>query len=205
MIILLKKNIFTCFVSSNTVFKSQDRVPNEKSIPNPGFEYAVMKYETELAINKISVELKKQELVSIFRMTKNISCNTKPFDQWILDIQDGNEIVAFKDLFFSPIRFQDSVMALSKIMDKRLPGICHMSGESDISYSDFAHGLKNYLGVDNSVKAILSDDAGVKLSYNHHITSLSMKYSIKHLDIKPIKLVSIYSYLEQCIGYRIQN
>ena len=38
-------------------------------------------------------------------------------NQWILDIREGNEIVALKDLFFSPIRFQDSARALSKIIN----------------------------------------------------------------------------------------
>ena len=196
---LLKNDILTCFVSSNTVFQSQDNVSNEKDTPNPGFEYAAMKYKTESEIVKISSDLNKQHLLSIFRMTKNIDCSTKPFDQWISDIRSGKEITAFKDLFFSPIRFQDSVIAISKIVNNRLSGIYHMSGEKDISYSDFATKLLNYLGKKNKVNAIFSTDIGVNLVYSHHVTSLSMKYSREDLAVGEVELSKIFSYFRGCI------
>ena len=60
-------------------------------------------------------------------------------------------------------------------MIKKLPGIFHLSGEKDISYSDFALKLVNYLNLDeNFVSVIKSEDIGVKLIYNHHITALNM-------------------------------
>ena len=132
-------------------------------------------------------------------MTKNIDCSTKPFDQWISDIRSGKEITAFKDLFFSPIRFQDSVIAISKIVNNRLSGIYHMSGEKDISYSDFATKLLNYLGKKNKVNAIFSTDIGVNLVYSHHVTSLSMKYSREDLAVGEVELSKIFSYFRGCI------
>jgi dTDP-4-dehydrorhamnose reductase len=196
---LLDNNIFTCFVSSNTVFQSQDRIPNEKDVPNPCFEYAVMKRKTELELDSISNSLKKTHLLSIFRMTKNVNCSTKPFNQWLSDIRNNKEIVAFKDLFFSPIRFEDSVRAISKIVNDRLSGTYHISGEKDISYSDFAAELLNYLGKNNKVSAIFSTDIGVDLVYNHRITSLSMKYSRIDLAVSEVRLNKIFSYFQECL------
>jgi len=196
---LLNNDIFTCFVSSNTVFQSQEKIPNEHSIPNPGFEYARMKLETGSKITNISVSLRKCHLLSIFRMTKNVSCSTSPFNQWISDIRNNKEITAFKDLFFSPIRFEDSTRALSKIINNRFPGVYHISGEKDINYSDFAVAFLDYLGKDNNVKAILSTDVGVNLVYNHHITALSMKYSKKDIGFDKIQLKYIYSYFQYCL------
>ncbi len=197
---LLNNNIFTCFVSSNTVFKSEDKIPNEKDIPNPSFAYAEMKYKTESEIIKISADLNKQCLLSILRITKNVSCDTKPFNQWFSDIKNDREIVAFRDLFFSPIRFRDSASSILKIINDKLSGIYHLSGEKDISYYDFAVELINYLGKNNSVKSILSTDVGVNLIYNHKITSLSMEHSYKSLEVSEIKLAEIYSYFNQCLA-----
>ncbi|MBT5399020.1 sugar nucleotide-binding protein [bacterium] len=199
---LLDNNVFTCFVSSNTVFKSEDKIPNEKDVPNPGFAYAEMKYKTESEIIKISTNLNKQYLLSIFRMTKNVNCYTKPFNQWLSDIVNSREIVAFRDLFFSPIRFKDSASTILKIINDRLSGVYHLSGEKDISYYDFAVELVNYLGKNNNVKSVLSTDIGVNLVYNHKITSLSMEYSYESLGVSEIKLDEIYSYFNQCLVNR---
>jgi dTDP-4-dehydrorhamnose reductase len=197
---LLNRDIFTCFISSNTVFKSSNKIPDELDLPNPGFKYANMKYETERAITNISIHLQKQHLLSVLRMTKNVSCYTRPFDQWIINIKNKQEFMAFEDLYFSPIRFYDSANVVKKIIETKSPGVFHISGEKDISYSDFALNLLDYLGVKNNiVKSVESSDIGVNLVYNHNVTALNMRHTKKKLDIEEVPLPAIYAYFEKCL------
>jgi dTDP-4-dehydrorhamnose reductase len=194
---LLLKGIHTCFVSTNTVFKYRSRVPTERDTPNPSFAYAEMKYETELKSRQIAKNLNMESLLSILRMTKNISNDTKPFDMWINNFKEMKEITAFTDLYFSPIRFLDAVNMIQVIIKNRLHGIFHLSGERDISYSDFAINLAEYLGIgEEIIRPVKSSDVGVNLVYNHNITALSMRYTTIDTGLKEIQLIDVYKYIK---------
>ena len=89
---------------------------------------------------------------------------------------------------------------MEKIINKKAFGIFHLSGEKDISYSDFAIELLKYLNLNkNLVKSVKSTDIGVNLIYNHHITSLNMEATTKAINLKPINLVTVYSYFKKAL------
>lgn len=197
---LIQKKIYTIFVSTNTVFKFEKKVPNEKNIPNPTFEYSKLKRITELKLIEISEKNKRKKYLGILRLTKNVSSETSPFDTWIKNINKNKPITALKDLYFSPITFEDSSKMLINLIKKRKPGIYHLSGENDISYSDFAFKFIKYLNKDNNlVISKNSKQLGINLVYNHYLTSLSMKYTLNKLNLHPISLQEIFTYLSKFI------
>jgi dTDP-4-dehydrorhamnose reductase len=199
---LLQKDIYTCFISSNTVFKFMKGLPKEKDKPCPGFEYAYLKAETEKKISQISEQLNKQKLLSILRLTKNVSLDTNPFGKWIDQIYKTERITAFSDLYFAPIRFSDSANAVKRILETKISGIFHLSGEEDISYSNFAIKLVNYLKLDKEiVLSIKSTDIGVDLVYNHPITALDMSMTASLLGLKQITLVDVFEYFRTALKY----
>jgi len=190
---LLQKGIYTCFISSNTIFKLMKGLPKEYDKPCPGFEYAYLKAETENKIIQISEQLNKQKMLSILRLTKNVSLETSPFGKWIDQIVKSERIAAFSDLYFAPIRFSDSANAVQILLKTKIPGIFHLSGERDISYSDFAIKLANHLKLDKEiVLSIKSSDIGVNLVYNHPITALDMGKTTSLLGLKQVTLIDVF-------------
>ena len=197
---LIKKNIYTVFVSTNTVFKFKKKIPNEKNTPNPSFEYAKLKSITEQKLIQISKINNKKKYLGILRLTKNVSKETSPFDTWIKNINDNKPITALKDLYFSPITFEDSSKMLIHLINTNKSGIFHLSGERDISYNDFALKFVKFLNKDiNFVISKNSKQLGVNLVYNHHITSLSMRNTSNKLNFYPISLDEIFNYLGRFI------
>jgi len=189
----LKSNINVLFISTNTVFMKNYSHPKENEIRNPGFPYASLKSITEKQIIMLSQELSKENRLSILRLTKNVSLDTSPFDNWLDKIKNNENFNAFNDLFFAPITFEKSSEAIIKIIKKAAPGIFHISGKKDISYSDFGKGLLQYLKKDqNLCIPINSSDINVKLRYNHFYTSLNMEYTSSILDINYVNLEEIY-------------
>ena len=197
---LIKKNIFTVFVSTNTVFKFKKKIPNEKNIPNPSFEYSKLKRITEQKLIEISKKNDKKKYLSILRLTKNVSVDTSPFGTWIKNINENKPITALKDLYFSPITFEDSSKILIHLIQKKKSGIFHLSGEKDISYSEFSLKFLNFLNKDsNFVNSKNSKQLGLNLVYNHNVTALSMRYTSNKINFYPIQLEKIFIYLAKFI------
>ena len=181
------------FISTNTVFKSNKTIPDEKSKTCPGFKYAKMK---DIAEKKLLKLKNKYNKITILRLTKNLDKNTSPVNKWISDLKKNKKITAFKDLYFSPILYENSSEAIYKIIKNNYYGIFHLSGIEDISYCNFAKQLIKRLGKKNELLNCLnSHDLKIKLVYNHKITALKMKYTKKKLKLKPIELKKIINYL----------
>lgn len=190
-----KKKSFIVFVSTNTVFKYKKKIPDEDDLPNPAFNYAKLKLITEKKIRNIAKKYRLLNRFSILRLTKNVDKKTSPFDVWIKSFKKDKRINAFDDLYFSPILFEDSASVIMKIIKKKLGGIFHISGEKDLNYYSFAKALEKKFHKKKIVYKVNSKDMGVKLIYNHFITSLNMKKTSKQLNYKPIKINSILNYL----------
>ena len=199
---LLMRNIYTCFISSNAVFSDTKSIPSEYDTTSPSFHYGIYKSKTEEAILRISEKLKKNKFLSILRLTKNVSNDSSPFNQWIKNINKKNDINVFKDLYFSPILFQKSAEVVFKLLSNQNEGIFHFSGKSDISYYDFADGFFNFANINKELINISSPKKlNIKIHYKNHITSLNMKITQDILNIKPMELLEIYSYLKKFIRY----
>ena len=195
----LKKNIFVIYISTNTVFK-YDFLPKEDDLPSPAFPYAKLKYISESKITKIVRDSNMEHKFSILRLTKNVCEKTPPFNNWIDSINNNKPFKAFKDLYFAPITFNHSSEAILKIIIENKSGIFHLSGEKDISYSEFGLDFIKFLKLNSDIcQSVNSADIGVNLKYNHFITALGMEHSIKQLNINPVSVKEVYNYLSKFI------
>jgi len=193
---MLGQGGYVCFISTNTVFKSEAGLPSEDDKRSPGFPYAELKACAEEKLEQVVVGLDCQERFCILRLTKNVGLDTPPFGDWIAAFAREEKITPFKDLFFAPIRFADSAHAIEVVLEKRQGGIFHLSGERDIDYAEFAVELCRYLGLrDSLVAGVRSVDMGVSLVYNHPITALAMNSTCEHLGLEPVPLTKIYELL----------
>jgi len=192
----LKKGSFLVFVSTNTVFKYTKKIQDKFNKQNLVFNYSKLKFITEKKIFEITKKYKLSKNFSILRLSKNVDRNTPPFNQWIKLLKQNKKFNAFEDLFFAPVLFEDSASVLNKIILKKLNGVFHLSGEKDHNYYSFAKALQKKFKKINLVSKINSKDIGVKLIYNHFITSLKMRRTTNLLKYKPIKLNKVINYLK---------
>ena len=116
-------------------------------------------------------------------MTKNVDHNTRPFDQWIKDINNKKKFYPFPDMFFSPIRFEDTCKSIYKIIHKKINGIIHLSGIKDLSYSEFAIALMKAKKINykNLLEPMISEKSKKNIFYKNKHTKLSMTYSKKEI------------------------
>lgn len=197
---LLRKKIFTCYISTNTIFNKKSK-PGEKTLPNPNFEYARQKYITEKNIFNYSKINNLEKFFCVLRLTKNVGISTSPFYQWIENIINKKKIIAFEDLYFSPILFINSANIILKVLKKKKPGIFHLSNKSNLNYYSFARKLIKYLkNKDIRIKKTQSFNEGVKLIYKNKKTSLSMKNTINVLDVNYIGLEEIFKFFKKIIN-----
>jgi dTDP-4-dehydrorhamnose reductase len=203
---LLQRGGYVCFVSTNTVFKSEHGVPAERDVRCPGFAYAELKAKAEEKLEEAVAALGCEKRFSILRLTKNVGPETSPFGQWVDDLAAGKTLTPFDDLYFAPVRFEDSARALLTVMDHRKGGIFHLSGERDVNYKEFAKGLCEFLNLPaDRVSGLKSTDVGVKLLYNHPITALAMPYTQEKLGLEPVPLCAVYSLLGELYRERKQT
>lgn len=184
----LSLKIYTCFISTNTIFEKKT-AQNEKSFPNPKFEYSKMKRTTENKIINYSIKLKKQKYLSVLRLTKNVNEGTQPFKDWSRKLKKNIKIKAFTDLYFSPITFRESALISIKILKKKFNGIFHLSGKKDFNYFEFAKLLA--LRLKKNKKLVISTTSKkekIKLLYNNKVTSIKMTYTKKKLNINPVSI-----------------
>lgn len=192
----IKKGSFLVFISTNTVFKYLKKIPDEYDKPNPSFNYSKLKFITEKKIFKIAKKNNFIEKFAILRLSKNVDMYTSPFNIWVKSLRKNKKFQAFEDLYFAPILFDDSASVIIKIINKKLSGIFHLSGEKDFNYYAFAKLLEKKFNKKNIVSKINSNNIGIKLIYNHYITSLKMKRTNLLLKHKPIKINKIINYLK---------
>lgn len=189
----LAKGSHIIYISTNTVFKSKKKIPNEKTKTCPGFKYAKMK---DIAEKKLLELKKKYKKLTILRLTKNLDRNTPPINKWVSNLKKNKQITAFKDLYFAPILYEHSSEIIYKIMKNNYYGIFHLSGIKDISYCDFANQLIKKLGKKKKLlNCVNSSDLNIRLVYNHKITALKMKYTEKKLNSRPVELRKVINYL----------
>ena len=195
---VLKAKVFLCYVSTNTVINSKKIKPHEKTKPNANFEYAKQKLFVEKKILKYAKKNKLQNLLSILRLTKNVSNDTEPFKSWIHNIKNNNKIPAFDDLYFSPILFESSAKALIKIIKKQKNGIFHLSNELNLNYYQFAKKMFRFLNIsqDNLIRTN-SKKMNVKLIFKSKQSALSMKYTKKNLKQNYINIKQIFLYIKK--------
>lgn len=130
-------NIMPVFLSSNHVFDGS--MPHRKSSDAtcPINEYGRQKAEGEQAILAAGG--------AVLRLTKVIAPGDMRIDAWRRELELGETIAAFDDVFLSPVTLDNVLDTLVAIGESSAGGIYQLSGKEDVSYFDFACALARHL------------------------------------------------------------
>lgn len=135
---LALRGSFVVFLSTNQVFDGSIPFRKPGDAPCPLTEYGRQKAEAEraiLALNGAAV-----------RFTKVFGDVPPLLRTWAESLQRGETIEPFADLMCSPVPVSAAVQALVACGERREPGIVHVSGDRDVSYSAVASLLAASLG-----------------------------------------------------------
>ena len=184
---LVENGSFVVWLSSSAVFDGKTPHIHEFSNFSPTTNYGLQKMEVELAIRS-NPQLTPH--VAIVRLSKVVS-NTKGIaSDFILRLQAGQSIDAFSDLYLSPVSLAYVCKGLQLVGLSRLPGVYHLSGESELSYLQLAQKLADRIGVPREL--INSIDSKRKpqlpILYRPKHPSLKMINTTRHLDLHPEKI-----------------
>ncbi len=173
---LLDKGCRVIFMSSNTVFDGKSKTPDE---------YASYQYRTEYGRQKAEAEQRLLALGSgivIVRMTKVVSLNLRLFRMLFDKLQQRQPCDLFHDLVMCPISMQYLCDAIIKIVDSRLEGIFHLSGEETISYAEFGFRLANTMGMSDE---LIHPVPAKSILFKPEYASLGMQRTTQLLGLYP--------------------
>jgi dTDP-4-dehydrorhamnose reductase len=172
---LIKQGCRIIFISSSTVFNGNINNPNEDEAYCPANEYGFQKMIAEKKL--VSLD----ENVIIVRITKLFSPNNGIFSTIIKNIKEKNYCEVFNNLFISLISIRYLCHSLITMAYSHLRGIFHLSGDEDISYSNFAITIANYFGITSDKIIPVKGELIFKLKF----ASLGMNRTSTLLNIFP--------------------
>ena len=127
------------FMSSNAVFDGKKPFMSVRDLPNPLNEYGRQKSEVEQWI-KIN-----SQNISILRLSKVIYPDFNLINSWRKELNQGNLIHPFDDMYLSPTPIESVIQLMEEIRINSSNGLFHCSGAADLSYYEFALDLfKNH-------------------------------------------------------------
>lgn len=126
--LLLCKNIFTLYLSSNQVFNGEHKNTFPDSKYSPVNNYGKQKVEIEEFITS------NEENWGILRLSKVLDESFPLFREWINKLETKQPITVFDDLYIAPLHIENVISVIKAILEKKQNGITQFSAESDISY-----------------------------------------------------------------------
>jgi len=166
------------FLSSNTVFNGMS-VIDESSTPSPTTEYGRQKAEAETALLKMSN-------VSVIRLSKVLSATSGMASDFIRKLKNGDEVDAFNDVRLSPISLKYVCESLLRIAEIGATGIFHLSGDTELTYTELAGQLASRLNIPQCrIRPVSSLSKGVEVLYKPIHPALRMERTHQLLGISP--------------------
>lgn len=190
----LSRGLFTCFVSTNSVFGGQKAWPKEDDEHQPGFAYSRQKSVAESRIRQFAREHGVENLLSIVRLTKTIDHTVPPIPAWVSAWKAGKPVEPFTDFIFAPMSVRYASEAFATFGELRTAGNLHLSGAANISYYDFALAMAERLHVKpHLISASTATEKGVSLLFKPRYSALSMDRTTALTGIKPQPLDGVIS------------
>ncbi len=178
---LLEKGCFVVFLSSSAVFDGSAPWPNEFSEPHPTTEYGRQKAAAE----KRLIELDEgRGLVAIVRLTKVLTETTPAIARFSEHIRNKASFEAFSDLRFSPLSLRYVVESLLKIASMKAGGVFHLSGDSELSYADFAKRMAAGMNVDPGLVGD-TNSSSLQIHFRPKFPGLGMARTAETIGLKP--------------------
>ena len=177
---LVARGIFVIFPSTDLVFNGSGPFREADDPVYPLTEYGRQKAEAERQLLALG------HLISVVRFTKVLGPNMPLFKQWMQALRNHEVIHPFSDLILAPIPLSFAIQVLYRIGEKRLPGICQVSGEQDITYEQAARYIAQRLGVSlDLVQPVKSEEMGLQLEAIRSYSALDMARLRAEFEMQP--------------------
>ena len=129
----ISEKIFVIYLSSNAVFDGKKQFYNYSDKTSPITKYGEFKDEVEKYI--VSTFLKS---TCILRLTKVITEKNDLIEKWKKAIKLNKKITTFSNIYISPVKIERVIDIISRLIDKKQGGIYQLSGDKEISYTEYA-------------------------------------------------------------------
>ncbi len=155
--LFIEKGAYIIYLSTNQVFDGAISYPSPGDQISPITEYGKQKAEAE---KRLLDSYPKR--VAILRLTKVIGSHNPLLEKWAEALKGGNIIRPFSDMFIAPIPVSLVISVMRLVIDRRLNGILHLSGDRDISYAEVARIGGWVLGSkEDQIQPILARESGI--------------------------------------------
>lgn len=170
--VLIKKNIFIIFLSTNLVFDGNKSFELEYAIQNPKTNYGLFKTKVEEYI------LKNNKNAAIVRLTKVLEKDNILINDWIKNLKINKVIKPFKNMFLAPISMELVLNSLYKIANLKKRDIYHLSGDRDISYADLANFIAELYKLDKNLIEPIQANKSIILRPKNTTLNMDVKNNV---------------------------
>ncbi len=180
---LLERGTFVQYLSSSAVFDGTQAFPREHEPGCATTEYGRQKAEVEARLLELDGG---RGQIAICRLSKVIAHGVPAIARIVQALEAGSRIEAFSDLALSPVSVSYAVDSLLAVARRRLGGIFHFSGETELTYADLARTLAGHLwAAESLVTAVTAADRGIVPLFRPVHPALGMAGTTARLGILP--------------------
>jgi dTDP-4-dehydrorhamnose reductase len=167
------KGIPLVHISTDAVFDGQRGDYTENDIPDPLSEYARTKLEGERAV----ADAYPEAIIARVNMFGwSLSGKRSLAEFFFYNLQAGNPIKGFTDVFFCPLLANDLAGVLLAMLEKELSGLFHVVSSECMSKYDFGVAVAELFGFDpNLIAPTAVSEGGLKASRARLLTLRSDK------------------------------
>ena len=177
---LVARGAFVIYLSTDQVFDGTIPLRSPDDAPCPRNEYGRQKAETERRLLQLG------NAVAIVRLSRVLGSIPSPLAGWTVSLKRGEIIHPFSDMVFAPLPVSFVVSSLRLLMERRLPGMWHLSGDVDTSYADAATFGAEILGVDpDLVRPVLTRQVDPDREHVAAHTTLDISRGLSTFGIRP--------------------
>lgn len=193
----LNQSIPVIFLSTSAVFNGEKAAYQINDPTSATTLYGKYKAQAEKKMIALS------DGIAIVRLTKILTPDYPLIIQWLQAWAKKEVVEPFYDLKLCPISIHTVTHCLKQIVEKKLSGIIHLSGEQDISYHALAERLAYNMGVGlQFIRPKSALTSLVKKEDAPLYTSLDMFESNKKLMIPDTSLDTILTHL---YGHQLES
>ena len=132
----------------------------------------------------------------IARLTKVLSRSLPLLDGWMVNIQAGRSISALQDRHLSPVSLKYVADGLARIAISGRSGIYHLTGDTEMSYYEFAKLLAAKLGASGAL--VLPTQAQNTSGLMQLYSALGAASAGRALNVIPEQLAEVMRNLTFC-------
>lgn len=141
-----KINSFLVYLSTDFVFDGSNGPYREEDPTNPVNRYGESKVAGERMINESGIDHAIVRLCAVYGIP--FSGNARNIITWVKEnLESGRSIQAVSDQVRTPTYIDDAVAAIIRIVEKRIRGTFHISGNETFTPYEMALTAANHLGL----------------------------------------------------------